>query len=376
MKVQLTIIIFLIFSFLTVSSSYSQINNIEQVEPSKFNGKISTFDIYVELNNINDQIIGWYNYPGKSTKLRLEGSINSNGEIELKEFNYKAIQTGYFEGIIDENNTITGKWSKPDKKNPLPFSVELSNGVSLIQLNSETSVPTDNVASEENVDEEKRKMYQDSKVKGFSKIALWTTIGLILAIIGIIYFLWTTKKKLKEKPKEIHTKEVIREVQFMNDSMTPDDLRQRQGELFQKYVVEMFLTKKEYFDWIDTTRDIKYGDLYPKSNMNPDLLLRFKFEKHNWQEDFAVECKFRAGAKNDFVFIDNERKLKNYKDFARHNNIRTFLALGLGGVSNQPKNIFIIPIDKVHSEMKLDDLTPYLNKKPYFYYDFNKKTLN
>ncbi len=221
-----------------------------------------------------------------------------------------------------------------------------------------------------------RKMFKPSKVKGFSKLALWTTIGLILGLIIVVYFVVRLKKKLKEKPYEIHTKEVIREVQYVNDSMTPEELRHNQGELFQKYVIEMILAKKEFFDWIDTTRDVKYGELYPKSNMNPDLIIKFKHEKYHWEENLAVECKYRAGLKNNLVFIDEERKINNYKEFQKSQNIRTFLALGLGGSSSNPKNIFIIPIDEVKTHMDLNELAQYLNSKPYFYYDYNLKKLS
>lgn len=361
----LTLLFAVFFSLLPF---FNEAQNVEEsFGTSSFSGKIGTFAIQGELTNSNGQLIGWYDYPGKSTKLRLEGYL-INENIELLEYNYKTEQTGFFKGKLSDNNNLKGEWRNPDGSKRLNFTLHLEAFIFTKEANIETS---NSIQKEE---QPKRKMFKPSKVKGFSKLALWTAILLILGILSVLVFLIRSRRKLKEKPKEIHTKEIIRE--YVNDSVTPEDLRHKQGELFQKCVVEMFLSKKEYFDWIDSTRDVKYGDLYPKSNMNPDLILRFKYEKFNWKEDIAVECKFRVGTKNDKVYIDDARKLSNYREFEKKNKIRTFLALGLGGVSTQPKTIFIIPINLVQSEMSLDELTPFLNNKPYFYYDYNKKTLS
>lgn len=271
--------------------------------------------------------------------------------------------------ILSFNSGVNAAF-QPEGVQPAEHVVITENGENKTQVKKQeaNTNPNQTVIKE-------RKMFKPSKVKGFSKLALWTTIGLILGLIIVVYFVVRLKKKLKVKPHEIHTKEVIREVQYVNDSMTPEELRYNQGELFQKYVIEMILAKKEYFDWIDTTRDVKYGELYPKSNMNPDLIIKFKHEKYHWEENLAVECKYRAGLKNNLVFIDEERKIINYKEFQKNQQIRTFLALGLGGSSSNPKNIFMIPIDEVKTHMDLNELAQYLNSKPYFYYDYNAKKL-
>lgn len=272
--------------------------------------------------------------------------------------------------ILSFNSGVNAAF-QPQGVQPAEHVVITENGENKTQIKKQeaNSNPNQTVIKE-------RKMFKPSKVKGFSKLALWTTIGLILGLIIVVYFIVRLKKKLKEKPHEIHTKEVIREVQYVNDSMTPEELRHNQGELFQKYVIEMILAKKEYFDWIDSTRDLKYGELYPKSNMNPDLIIKFKYDKYHWEENLAVECKYRAGLKNNMVYIDEERKIINYKEFQKSQNIRTFLALGLGGSSSNPKNVFVIPIDEVKTQMDLNELAQYLNSKPYFYYDYNLKKLS
>lgn len=353
---------------------------------SVFDGTIGNAPIHMELSNLNGQIIGWYQYPGKSTKLRIEGTIKNDGSVDLNEYTYRAVHTGHFSGKIQKDHSIFGKWNNPDNSKKIHFMAELSNNLPLIELKSNEEANSNDSSIEEVVVKQtsleenltlkkQRKMFQPSKVKGYSKLALWTTIILVTMLAGVVIFLIRSRKKLKEKPKEIHTKEVIREVQYVNESITPEELRHKQGELFQKCVVEMFLKKKEYFEWVDSTRDLKYGEHYPQSNFNPDLLIRFKYEKYNWEEDIAVECKYRAGDKNGVVFIDEERKLNNYKEFQRKNNIKTFLALGVGGNSSKPNLLFVLPIDSVQSEMHLIDLAQFMNMKSYFYYNYNEKTL-
>lgn len=343
---------------------------------SHFYGTIGDFPIEMELINQDGDISGWYQYPGKSTKLSLDGVLTSDNKLRLKESNPNGNMTGLFNGSFDSDYISNGIWQSADLKKEFAFQLKLDNNISLL-TGERITLPNNELNGEE------RRMYLDSKVKGLSKLWLWIVIGLILGIGVLIYYFSKTKKnyrvtkeKLEEKPKVIVKKELEKQIHFVNDTVKSDDeLNVDKGKIFEELVVKMFMEKKEYFEWIDKTPDVKVGDEYPKSNMNPDLLIKFKNTKHGWQEDIAIECKYRTGHTNNEVFIDEERKIQNYKNYQRDTKINTYLALGFGGKPEAPKRIFVLSIDDVKSTMQIDDLNSHINKKSYFFYNYNNKTL-
>lgn len=353
----------LIFSFILFSTT-GLAQNV-----SHFYGTIGDFPIEMELTNTKGKVNGWYWYPGKSEKLGLEGSLSNDSILSLKERNSRQNLTGFFKGSFQSSYRCEGVWQSGDLSKEFNFVLKLDNNVSLFtgyrMSESEEMKPT-----------QQRMIDTPSKIRGLSKLWLWILIFVVLIVIALVLILRNLNGKLKKKPKIVVEKEVEKHVHYVSESMDSDSsMEAEKGKLFEEYVVGMFRNKKEYFEWMDATSDKKYGDHYPKSNHNPDLIIRFKNQKQGWEEDLAVECKFRLGHQNSIVYIDKAHKISNYQSFAKNQNINTFLALGCGGYPDNPSQLFIIPINKVKSKMSTKELLPYTNKRDYFFYDFNSKSL-
>ena len=111
------------------------------------------------------------------------------------------------------------------------------------------------------------------------------TLGIILIFVGVsltilgIVFLTNNSNKVVEA-----TKTVKKENQIVNTE-------KQKGDDFEKYIVQKFSIS--YFTILEWTGDKYVQGMYAKSNMNPDLTLRFKMK--NIEKDFAVECKYRSG---------------------------------------------------------------------------------
>jgi hypothetical protein len=93
-----------------------------------------------------------------------------------------------------------------------------------------------------------------------------------------------------------------------------------------------------------------------EQRQNPDLVVMF--ELRGYQAKFAVECTFCSTVK-DIIEVKSWDKLNRYKEFGRNRQIDVYIILGLGGVPQNPKELFIIPLPKAKAKMSYDDLKLY-----------------
>lgn len=334
---------------------------------SHFYGTIGDFPIEMELYQEDGHLTGWYWYPNKSEKLKIEGVLSHDSVFKIREFNSRGVLTGVFQGQFSSNYIAEGVWQNPEQTKEFNFKLKLDNNISVFTGRRVETMTANNVQSSKLID-------RPSKIRGMSQ--LWLIVFsafLIVSLVLMVYF-FRSRKQLKEKPTVLVEKQ--EKIFFVNDSTLPDSYTdETKGERFQQYVVSMFNNKPDFFEWEHATSDLKYGNLYPRSNMDPDLIFKFKHERLGLEEKIAVECKYRAGLINNVVEIEKERKLYNYRLFQEKERIPTFLALGFGGNADAPKKIFVIPIERVHSKMRLEDLDMYCNKRDYFFYDYEQKIL-
>ena len=119
----------------------------------------------------------------------------------------------------------------------------------------------------------------------------------------------------------------------------------QKGSRFEKYLANQFLESK--YKIVDRTRDNgKYLDRHVESDGNPDLRLR-NLETRN---EFAVECKWRAKWQGGHSHADvgifwNPKWTERYLAYGKSNRIPVFLALGVGGTPEKPKEIYIVPME-------------------------------
>lgn len=311
-----------------------------------YEGKVGTAEIHMELSNLNGQLIGWYNYPGKSTKLRVEGTIDPDGSFVLKEYDYRAQPTGNFVGEVQEDQTMLGKWNNPTDSKVLPILLNYISGKKILILQKveakkaeremrDTPVQTASIQQE-------RKMFQPSKVKGYSKLALWTTIGLIVAFIITVVFLLKNKKKALEAQKNMfeHTRDVHYSDKHVLNSQMSDKHAARKGYEFEKFVVDLF--PDNYYKLRFWASDkVSNKQKSASSNQSPDLLI--EYTNKSWSRSFAVECKYRSNISEEGFIID-QRQFENYKSFEIQNDVKVFVALGIGGDPTLPSQFFLFPI--------------------------------
>jgi hypothetical protein len=116
------------------------------------------------------------------------------------------------------------------------------------------------------------------------------------------------------------------------------------GYDFEKYIVDQFALKKDFFTLMEWRSDKIHNGTFPQSNRNPDMEYEFSFK--DFTTRFAVECKYRSKTFDGSVHIMDENKFRTYEVF--HNSeMPVYIALGLAGEPNKPNEVYLIPFDHV-----------------------------
>lgn len=117
------------------------------------------------------------------------------------------------------------------------------------------------------------------------------------------------------------------------------------GREFEDHVLELLgvadndkLTLKEW------RGDKSLPGIYPEGNSNPDLVLEYD------ENPFAVECKWRSHLPKD---IEKEPlppvRMDFFQQFSTDRHMPVHLLLGIGGLPNDPDNIYFTRLDKEFS---------------------------
>lgn len=117
----------------------------------------------------------------------------------------------------------------------------------------------------------------------------------------------------------------------------------RKGMSFEQYVFELF--PEDRFDAVDRTRDIsKYSGRKVESDSYPDLLFRNK----KTGDLLAIECKFASKwhykGDVDGIYL-REYQLENYRSYSAERNIPVYIAFGIGGIPEKPKEVYFVPLE-------------------------------
>ena len=117
------------------------------------------------------------------------------------------------------------------------------------------------------------------------------------------------------------------------------------GKLFENYLrCHIFI--KKHFVILDKTHDFQanQGD-FIESSLNPDFRMRDKTNRV-----FYLEAKFRTNSFDDKINWCNFDQLKRYQEFDKTHPV--FIAIGLGGKPDYPKNLFVIPLQEAaHTDL-------------------------
>ncbi len=140
-----------------------------------------------------------------------------------------------------------------------------------------------------------------------------------------------------------------------NMSMDLEEERQREGYEFEKYVYDLF--PKSKFDFEKTpTRYEDAIDNDIETNNKPDLCVRIK----NTKFKIWIECKFvKDFVKNgDYLNLNwtIKSKLERYKKFEETVKEPVYVAIGVGGMSDNPNRLFLIPLRDIEHEVIFESI--------------------
>lgn len=122
------------------------------------------------------------------------------------------------------------------------------------------------------------------------------------------------------------------------------DVNQKAGLDFEKFVVQKF--EKKFFTIRNWAGDKYVEGRYADTTTQPDIQLSLKLRGQSYP--FAVECKWRAEPKDDFIRFANDEQLERYKAFEKQENYPVFIALGIGGKPSNPAELYILPIQELN----------------------------
>ena len=201
------------------------------------------------------------------------------------------------------------------------------------------------------------------------------TLGIALIIIGLASIIVGVVVLNKKDNTPVTTPQEKTSVEPIEKEKPKEPSDKEKGIDFEKFVVQKF--SKKYFSVAEWTSDKYVNGIYAESNNHPDLTMRFQF--HEINKSFAVECKFRSDYYKDGVEWCKEPQLEKYRKYESDKNLKVFIIIGVGGVASEPAELFIIPLDKIATTfLSKSFLSSYKKdnfKEANFFYEYEKEVL-
>jgi uncharacterized tellurite resistance protein B-like protein len=170
------------------------------------------------------------------------------------------------------------------------------------------------------------------------------------------------------------TTEVSSTSSTSNEDEIPDDSPEEKGLRFEKYILHKFNLK---YCRVKEWRGDKFTDgIYAESTRYPDIEIEFSLK--DTKKLFAVECKWRKNYSKNGIQWARKEQIFIYKCYSEENNIPVFVVIGAGRYPDNPKDVFVIPLDDlIEPFLTLDFLAKYkrLDKNKYFFFDPEKSVL-
>jgi hypothetical protein len=125
------------------------------------------------------------------------------------------------------------------------------------------------------------------------------------------------------------------------------------GIEFEKFIVSKF--SKEQFKLLRWRSDKYVNGIYASENKDPDLVFEYRSQSGSFR--FAVECKWRSDFFEGNIQLAKPYQILNYHEFIFRENIPVFIALGIGGYSWKPAEVYLfqlksIPAGQVHLDQQ------------------------
>lgn len=157
------------------------------------------------------------------------------------------------------------------------------------------------------------------------------------------------KKTLKNKRsniKKINNEESS--LSKLDNNHYEENSNEIKGRDFEEYIINKM--NDNFYTFVSWTSDkITKNGKYSNANKLPDL----EYEVKETGTIFYIECKYR---KNENIFIDY-KQVARYRRFSdKMNNINVFIAIGTGGTSKEPENLYLIPISETKNTVNLNEI--------------------
>lgn len=207
---------------------------------------------------------------------------------------------------------------------------------------------------------------------GNNNTLAYVCVSIFFGLVVFLLFLLFRKRlnksslELSPQPKTIE-EETLNKVQI-----DPEDLNVLKGRKFEELIVQKF--DPSYFKLLDWRGDKYVNGIYAKSTNDPDLVYEFAY--NDFTRKFAVECKWRKSFYKNTVEFKESQFLK-YKKFEQEHKMQVYLAIGIDGDPENPKELYLIPLSKVGSQ-RIDrrELSKHYKNTPNFFYHRDKLELS
>lgn len=128
--------------------------------------------------------------------------------------------------------------------------------------------------------------------------------------------------------------------------ITPSEYR---GRKFEDFIVSL-CSDASRFTLLSWRSDKISGSTFPLDNLLPDLHLQHKLEEK--EVEYLIECKYRSSWGENG--IDLSSQIKRYKDAAKDKKVELFIAIGIGGSSSNPEELFMVPGRMIKKDNVID----------------------
>ncbi|PQJ15946.1 hypothetical protein [Aureicoccus marinus] len=352
MRRTLLLILFLCL-FISCSKHHGEIYSF-QGEIGKKIGVTGT----LEINR--DKVTGSYHYNIFKRSVRIEGAVEGD-RLSYRGIDPDGKLIDYFDGYINEDNSISGVWKSADGQRSMPFfytsTVQKSylhyffyaavilapvglfiysrrKYPSLVSFGSRTGNKSRPVEQMTSFDEVTPPKVEKSAVKvSYNKAK------------GSGY----TKSKRRGDSRTLNDKYSSVEPLEEDEAVNEEEESVRKGKAFERYVQEGFDSR--YYKWLESRSDDRYGHDSPESNKYPDFVFSLKYKEDGLNNTFAIECKYRSNLQKvgGMYRLFDARQLSNYLKYSQRNNYPTFVILGVGGEPSGPESIYIIPLESLEN---------------------------
>jgi len=200
---------------------------------------------------------------------------------------------------------------------------------------------------------------------------VWIVSGVLVLAVGI--FFWT--RKSKESDATVKTTQSVESAPAQiaeagktdSDETTVQNIQNQMNSIFSM-VSHLFYMNKDAESRSNGTKFeecIKGKFKSPNFSLTdnreryPDFVVDFSANGETHR--FAVECKWRGKFQPDGnIEFCSGTDLKNYKQYESETKRQTFIALGVQRPADNPKQVYVIPVQKVGVNMiHVKDLKPY-----------------